>query len=75
MLCQDVNDHLTVLHSALVDLVAKDNLLTVVMHPWTERELTAALRRFYAPSGESARDLLDILLRVASVDAQCVELH
>src|SRR5438270_9645325 len=64
---------LAVLHSAPCgQRVPKDNLLTRVMLLRTKDESAAELRCFDAPSGESPRDFLHVLLRVSAVNAERV---
>jgi len=73
---QDVEDLLTVLLSAAgFDPVAKHQLLAVVVHPRLEAEAAALAGVRDGPARERARDFLYVLLRVAAVDPERVELH
>src|SRR5207302_585181 len=53
--------------------VAEDELLPGVVHLRPEDELAGTW--IHCPAGEGARDFDDILLRVAAIDAQGVQLH
>src|SRR5205085_759422 len=84
-----VQDLLAVLHaSAARNLLAEHNLLAVVVEARREEEGAgaavlsgvvavdaAAARLVDSPAGERARNLLHVLLRVAAVNAQRVQLH
>src|SRR5205085_12091977 len=54
---------------------AEYRLATAVMHPRAEDEAAALIGPVNRPAGEAARDLLNVLLRVATLDAQRVQLH
>ena len=55
--------------------LAEDGLLAGVVHDRPEDEPAAAARLLERPPGERARDLDDVLLRVAAVDAERVQLE
>ena len=76
MVRQDVDDRLAIFDAAARrNLVAEHRLFAVVMHERAEDEAAAAARLHNRPAGEAARDLLNVLLRVAAFDAQRVQLH
>src|SRR5207237_9196902 len=54
---------------------AEDGLLAAVVHPRTEDEARGVARTVDRPARERARHLGDVLLRVAAVDAERVQLH
>src|SRR3989441_10457520 len=54
---------------------AHHHLLTVVVGPVVELEVRALLRPPHAPAGENARDRDDVLLSVAAVYAEGVQLE
>jgi len=54
---------------------AQHHLLTVVVGPVVELEVAALLRSPHAPAGENARDRDDVLLSVAAVYAEGVQLE
>src|SRR5882672_714644 len=72
---KNVQDHLAVLDSSGIDLVAENDFFTVVMDTGPEHELTVPLGPIDAPSGEGACDLLNVFLCVASINTECVQLH
>ena len=54
---------------------AKDVLRSPIVSPVAEDKACTAFRRFDAPTGKDAGDFDDVLLGVAAVDAQRVELE
>ena len=73
---QDVEDLFAVAFAAAgFDDVAEHDLLAGIVQARIEAEAAAEPRRLNRPAGERARDLGDVLLRVAAVDAERVELH
>src|SRR5439155_10649761 len=54
---------------------AEDGLLAAVVHERTEDEARGVARTVDRPARERARHLGDVLLRVAAVDAERVQLH
>ena len=73
---QEVEHQLAVLLAAAgLDRLSEHDLLAIVVHPRLESERAALARIGDRPAGERARDFLDVLLRVAAVDAERVELH
>ena len=63
MMGQNIDDRLAVPDAAGIDLVAEHKLLPAVVNAGREHELSTAPGLLDTPSGECARDLLDILLR------------
>src|SRR3989440_5219286 len=59
----------------IVEGEAKDTLRSVIVRPLSEHESRTAFRALNAPAGEDARDCDDILLGVAAVDAEGVQLE
>ena len=73
---EDVEHLLAVgLAAARLDDVAEHHLLAGVVQARVEREAAALPRAVDRPAGERARHLGDVLLRVAAVDAERVQLH
>ena len=70
-------DHLVALVlAAAPDPMAEDDLVPAVVDPLVEEELRLGLPRVaHRPAGEAAGDLGHVLLRVAAVDAEGVQLH
>jgi len=58
-----------------LELLAQDDLVALVVGPVVVGESGAALRPLDAPAGEDARDVDDVLLRVAAIDAERVQLE
>src|SRR5436309_1076971 len=54
---------------------AKHDLGAVIVHPRTVHKTAALKRTIDGPAREAARDLLNIFLCVAAIDAQRMELH
>src|SRR5262245_3248529 len=76
MMRQDVDDYPTVFDPAPSgDLMPEHHLLTVVVHPITKDESGGTPRLVDRPTGEAARHLQHILLRVAAINAHRVQLH
>ena len=63
------------LAAAFREIRAEDHLLARVVHLGTEQEAAAHARLIDRPARERARDLDDVLLGVAAVDAERVQLH
>ena len=61
--------------AAGLDDVAEHDLLTRIVQPRIEGEAAALARLVDRPAGEGARDFGDVLLRVAAVHAERVQLH
>ena len=59
----------------IVEREPKDALGSVIVRPIAEHESCAAFRRLDAPTRENPGDLDDVLLRVAAVDAEGVQLQ
>ena len=72
---EQVEHLLAVLDSAGANLVSEDDLLAIVVNPRFEQEVAAYSRIADRPAGERPRHLGDVLLRVAAVDAERVQLH
>src|SRR3954470_22359525 len=73
---QNVQDVFGVLHPATGGkLVAEQDFLASIMDLRTEYESAALRRRFDRPAGERARDVDHVLLRIAAVDAEGVQLE
>src|SRR5262245_65889636 len=73
---EQVEDVITVLlPAARFDLVSQHHFLAIVVHARLEVETTALPRVGNRPPGERACDLLYVLLCVAAVHAQRVQLH
>src|SRR5262245_35948933 len=71
MQCDDVEDLFAVLDAATgLDLVAEHDLLGGIVECGNKTERAVAIDR---PSGKRARDLDDVLLRVAAFDAERVQ--
>src|SRR5262245_20867155 len=68
---EDVEDLFAVLDAAArLDLLAEHDLLAGIVERGNKAERAAAID---GPSGKCARDLDDVLLRVAGIDTECVE--
>src|SRR5207244_5913071 len=73
---EDVEDGLAVARSAAGrENMSEHDLAPAVMRRRAEDESTALARTVDRPSGEAARHLADVGLRVAAVDAHRVELE
>ena len=58
-----------------LEFLPEHDLVSLVVRPVVEHEPRAAIGPLDAPSGENARDVDDVLLRVPAVHAECVQLH
>ena len=73
---QNIEDLFTVLDAAIrLDAVTEHCLLARIVQARIELEPGALARTLDRPAGERARDLSNVLLRVAAVDAKRVQLH
>ncbi len=76
MMRQYVHDHLAVFDStAGWNLMAKNGLFAVVMHPVPKDELRSLTRPIERPTGQAARNLLYVLLSISAFYSQRVKLH
>src|SRR3990167_9252794 len=71
----EVQHALAVLPAAVLDFLAEDTLGAPVVELVHVEEARAKLERQERPAGEAARDFDDVLLGVAAIDAQGVELE
>ena len=73
---EDVQNFDSVFHAVpAFDLVPEHDLLAEIVHGRLEDEPAALLRPVNRPAGQTARHFDDVLLRVAAVHAQGVQLH
>src|SRR5258708_4442891 len=56
-------------------LVTQDRLFSIVMRPGAINEQTTKRRLLHRPSGETLRNLNDVLLSISPIDAESVQLH
>src|SRR6185503_13614676 len=70
----DVEYALAFVHAAGLDGLAEHDLLAAIVPPWGEHE-SRALTRLHRPTGKRLRDIDDVVLRVAAVNAERVELQ
>src|SRR6516164_9420882 len=76
MMDENVEHLLTVLFAvARGNSDAQYDLFAIVVQPRIENEFGVALRLVDGPAGEAARYFDDVLLRVAAVHAERVQLH
>src|SRR6266550_7722278 len=76
MSCQDF-DHSASVGNPTAGLYrnAKHGLGSVIVHPRTEHKAAALKRTIDRPASKAARDLLNIFLCVAAIDAKRMKLH
>src|SRR5207247_3357248 len=72
---QELEESDPLFHPVLLNPDAQHLLLAAVMGPFTEGEPAALLRAVDAPACEDPRDGDHVLLSVAAVHAECVQLE
>src|SRR5262249_58012038 len=72
---EDVEDLFAVPFAARLDDMSQHDFLPVVVPAWIEREASALPRPIDRPAGERARHFRYVMLCVAAVDAERVQLH
>src|SRR5262249_14462247 len=75
MMRQQVEHLLAFLFALLADALPEDELWSRLMSALVEVEGSALLRLFDAPPGQDLRQLGDVLLGVAAIDAERMQLH
>src|SRR5262249_34912481 len=75
MFRKDIDDYFAIANSTGIDLMSKNSLFSVVVQARAEDKFTTALGPFDGPSGQSACDFLNVLLRTAAINAKRVQFH
>src|SRR4026209_117449 len=76
MICQNIDHFETVFHPAAGrDVGAGHSFGTIIMEALVEAKFAFAARTLDGPAGKTAGDLLDILLRITTVNPEGVQFH
>src|SRR3954468_465184 len=76
MMSENVDDLLSVFNSSSgSNPIAKNNLLTPVVHHHTEYEAGILPRSIDGPARQSARDFLNVFLCVPTINSKRVQFH